>query len=284
MMLEMTPAELLAEIQLHRSTDERWYLLVEGPSDELALRYHVAEDLWKLHAAGAKETVLGVMRIVAGNFGRHRVAGLVDRDLGVPDPPPGLMLTEFYDLEATALIAGGLATRIVQSNARVGSQQATRIAWRAIRAAAFVGFLRQSAIEKGSSVSMRGIVFAGAAQEPAWKAAAMDIWHQAAKRGHPASPTEAASMASRAATAELADLGLVVNGHDLAAALAFYIREAAVTGPAKGLTGPAVEAQTRAALSCELLRRLSFEVSPTSGLQPREPWSCPCSDGLLNAS
>jgi hypothetical protein len=131
---------------------------------------------------------------------------------------------------------------------------------------------------------MCGIVFAEAARAPAGKTAVMAIWNQAAERGHPASRTEAASMATRAATAELADLGLVVNGHDLAAALAFYIREAAVTGPAKRLTGPAVEAQTRAALSCELLRRLSFEVSPTSGLQLRDPWSCPCSDGFLNAS
>ncbi len=255
--MKLTGDDLFSQLLMQRVVDDRTCLLVEGVTDIATLEPHVNPQECEMYYAGSKSALFRALEL-ARAAKMAGVCGIADRDvdhlLGLSCNVDGVIVTDEYDMEATALWSGRVLDRVVTNYSdpvrrRYAQANGLNIAACIVALAGVIGVARYVSRREGFGISLRRVplhrVVGGDLDVNIGSLA--QVAHAKSRR-----PRISARAFADAVWGELLvcdDLRQFCCGHDLACALAVILKR---LGGRAG--GEAVERAVRTAFGPSELR------------------------------
>lgn len=265
-MLEWVTGEtIFAELVLHRGSDDRTLLLLEGDSDCRSLDSHIDESLCLSIPCHGKENLLPAMELVE-EHGVSDVIALCDRDwdgyLPTPAVPGRVAITDYYDLDASIILSSGTCARVVkgQANRRELSHhlfvsKSTGPKAIAVAYAGPVGLLRLESERRGYGLALRDFPMSPVTKSDYTGVDIEKLVDIAARRSmYVEADSETLLGQLRDSLSEAHSLEPFCSGHDLLAALSLVLRKRW----GKTVSPENLGDTFRGALACENLRKMTF--------------------------
>lgn len=282
-MLEWITGETIyAELVLQKGADDRTLMLLEGDTDCRSLDGHIDESACLTIPCHGKENLVVAMELVD----KFKLAGIVairDRDwvgyLATPTLPPGIFLTDFYDLDASIVLSGDTCSRVIigfadrrQLSQHLESCGVSSPRDVAVAYAGPVGILRLESDRNGLMLALRDFPMRPVTHDSYSRIDLQKLVELAILRSEDCDldALGIVELMERRLAAE-DSLAHVCSGHDLLSALSLVMRKRWGRGISVEVLGDSF----RGALSCEDLRRMSFYRKVSSAIESKEPiWLC----------
>lgn len=277
----LTGEDLFNWMSMLRTTDQRTFVVLEGPTDCQALDPHVADVTAATFPAHSKSVAKRALELIDDRE-MERVLVVLDRDwvdvLEARVPSPNVVYTDDYDLDATILFAGDVLGRVVsthsdrdQRDAHLGTAGATPDALIA-ELAGTVGLLRFASERDRLGMRCGGFplhqaIASSHDRVDLQQFAVIAVGRSAHRTVGEAAVVTIVERERQSAT----DLRWFCNGHDLASGLSSLITR---WGGSTSRLG--VEQAVRSTLSCADLKatQLYRDVLAWSSSVGTAIWSC----------
>jgi len=268
-----------------RAADRRTILVIEGDSDESALYGHVDEAAVNMIPGYGKGIVEPAMAIVNKTKTRDIIA-MLDRDLrglvGVAsDSPDNVFYTDYYDLDATVLLSGGLGERLACNFSNVATVKAVAkslnvasIVQAAIVLALPLGVLRLISVRDGLNLPLQKFPLGAVINDDCTRVDLEAMTRLAINRSSgqiTRTPNElAAEVLDEVSRINQGDM--YCCGHDLVKALAIILQKKAGVSIGHDM----LENALRAAFSCNHIKRTKvyMEVGGWAVRSGKMIWAC----------
>lgn len=283
--MKLTGEDLYSLAILLQNVDRRTIVLVEGETDSAALDPHLsAEDCQSLIGKGKKAVIRAVE--IAQQCANGGVIGVVDRDftglLESEQAPPGLFLTDEYDLDSTILSFNDIVERVVSGHCAKKSMDDHRASGGsdyltpALESCRMIAALRAYCKQSGLRCNLRDLPMHAILHRSTGEVETGTLVKIVQSRCSDKPPPSHEQIMSGISTglAMIRNGSSSCSGHDLLSALAFFMHNRWKSAP---ISGPTLGHTVRASFDCNHLQRTNLysEVREWSARSGRRVWRCP---------